>query len=323
MTATAPQAAGVVERHALFDLLDRGVQGPVTLVCAPAGSGKTMLIRSWLETRGPSMAVARLAVGSDEGDATRFWGAVTDALRRSGAITYDDPLATLASAPMGGQREFVARLIEGLARVESPVLLILDDLEQLRSEEALEALGHLLEQAPEPLRCLLISLTLRRRIQIHSEHRGFSDQDDAIAYVRFVAGEEGGQLLLRRALRQDQVNRVGSDGSLGAGCPGERFTNERVFHGRDQVRRESLVGPAGMFEVPRFKMRVFETPRGHLFHGPFGGGLVVWRTRQARTVNVREHVHSFHDLRTFHGFLANTGQHVAAAVLSGYGHREQ
>jgi LuxR family maltose regulon positive regulatory protein len=166
MTATARQVAGVVQRPALFDLLDQGVQGPATLVCAPAGSGKTMLIRSWLETRGPSMAVARLAVGSDEGDATRFWGAVTDALRRSGAIAYDDPLATLASAPMGGQREFVARLIEGLARVESPVLLILDDLEQLRSEEALEALGHLLEQAPEPLRCLLISRS-EPRVGLH------------------------------------------------------------------------------------------------------------------------------------------------------------
>jgi LuxR family transcriptional regulator, maltose regulon positive regulatory protein len=157
MTTTAPQAAGIVERTALFDLLDRGVNGPATLICAPAGSGKTMLVSSWLEARGPAMAVARLAVPSDETDATRFWGAVTDALRRSGAVASDDPLATLASAPMGGQREFVARLTEGLERLTVPVLLILDDLEQLRSPEALESLGHLLGQAPAQLRCLLIS----------------------------------------------------------------------------------------------------------------------------------------------------------------------
>ena len=121
MTATAHSASGVVQRAALFDLLDRGVQGPVTLVCAPAGSGKTMLVRSWLESRGPPMAVARLAVASDESDATRFWGAVTDALRRSGAVASDDPLATLAAAPMGGQRAFVSGLIEGLERLSSPV----------------------------------------------------------------------------------------------------------------------------------------------------------------------------------------------------------
>jgi len=157
MTATASQVAGVVERPALFDLLDRGVQGPVTLVCAPAGSGKTMLIRSWLETRCPPMAVARLAVRTDEADATRFWGAVADALRRSGAVASDDPLATLAAAPMGGQDAFVAGLIDGLERLASPVLLIVDDLEQLRSEEALDNLGLLIERAPAQLRCLLIS----------------------------------------------------------------------------------------------------------------------------------------------------------------------
>jgi LuxR family maltose regulon positive regulatory protein len=157
MTATAPQAAGVVERHALFDLLDRGVQGPVTLVCAPAGSGKTMLIRSWLETRGPTMAVARLAVPTGEADATRFWGSVTDALRRSGAVAADDPLTTLAAAPMGGQDAFLAGLTDGLERLASPVLLVIDDLEQLRSEEALDSLGRLIERAPAQLRCLLIS----------------------------------------------------------------------------------------------------------------------------------------------------------------------
>src|SRR5262245_3697719 len=154
MTATAPQAAGVVQRPALFDLLDRGVQGPVTLVCAPAGSGKTMLIRSWLETRGPPMPVARLIVATGEADATRFWGSVTDALRRSGAVASDDPLATLAAAPMGGHDAFVAGLTDGLERLAAPVLLVIDDLEQLRSDEALEGLGRLIERTPAQLRCL-------------------------------------------------------------------------------------------------------------------------------------------------------------------------
>jgi ATP/maltotriose-dependent transcriptional regulator MalT len=39
--------AGLVERPRLFALLDRGALGPVTLLTAPAGSGKTMLLSSW------------------------------------------------------------------------------------------------------------------------------------------------------------------------------------------------------------------------------------------------------------------------------------
>jgi len=98
--SSAPRLVpGVVERPRLFALLDRGVAGPVTLVSAPAGSGKTMLIASWLRIAGPPGPVAWVDVERDESDATRFWIRVMDALRNSGAIAADDPLATLAPAP--------------------------------------------------------------------------------------------------------------------------------------------------------------------------------------------------------------------------------
>jgi hypothetical protein len=54
----------------------------VTLVCAPAGSGKSALLASWLGGRTP---VAWVGVERDECDATRFWSSVADAPRRSGA----------------------------------------------------------------------------------------------------------------------------------------------------------------------------------------------------------------------------------------------
>ena len=50
---------GVVERPRLFALLDRGAAGPVTLVCAPAGSGKTVFLGSWAESAG--LAAARVS----------------------------------------------------------------------------------------------------------------------------------------------------------------------------------------------------------------------------------------------------------------------
>jgi LuxR family transcriptional regulator, maltose regulon positive regulatory protein len=50
-TTTAPDSpavprlvAGLVARPRLFEMLDRGVQGPVTVIAAPAGSGKTTLV---------------------------------------------------------------------------------------------------------------------------------------------------------------------------------------------------------------------------------------------------------------------------------------
>ena len=136
--------AGLVERPRLFALLDRGAQAPVTLLCAPAGSGKSVLLSSWLSRRGPDEPLAWVTVERGETDATRFWGTVMDALRRSGAIAPADPLGTLV--PHEPQDEFLQRLLEGLGRLQRPLLLVIDDLHQLRSEDALTGLERLLDR---------------------------------------------------------------------------------------------------------------------------------------------------------------------------------
>ncbi len=145
---------GLVERPRLFELLDRGTERPVTLLAAPAGSGKTMLVSSWLRSRAEPVATAWVSVERDEADATRFWGQVMDAVRASGAVDAGDPLTTLVP---GGQEEFLQRLREGLERLTAPLLLVLDDLHHLRADAALHALERLLANAPPRLRTLITS----------------------------------------------------------------------------------------------------------------------------------------------------------------------
>jgi LuxR family transcriptional regulator, maltose regulon positive regulatory protein len=149
--------AGLVERPRLFDLLDRGSTGPVTLLTGPPGSGKTMLLSSWLRRVQPPPAVAWIEVERDERDATRFWAMVMDGLRRSGAIAPEDPLATLTPGAGGGGDEFLERLTEGLERLPKPVFLVLDDLHHLRADDALAGIERLLTRAPPPLRTFIVS----------------------------------------------------------------------------------------------------------------------------------------------------------------------
>jgi LuxR family maltose regulon positive regulatory protein len=165
----------------------------VTLVCAPAGSGKTMLLSSWLRSAPLPGVPAWVAVERDEADATRFWSMVMGALRHSGAIAADDPLATLTPAPAGGQREFVARLLEGLGRLQRAVLLIVDDLQELRSPEALDGLEHLLARAPEQLRTVMVS---RRdpKLGLHRLRLAGELVEVRAADLHFTA-EEAGELI--------------------------------------------------------------------------------------------------------------------------------
>jgi LuxR family maltose regulon positive regulatory protein len=147
--------AAVVERRRLFDVLTDGIAGPVTVLTGPAGSGKTTLLSSWL--RHLDVPVAWVSVPRGERDANRFRGSVMDALRGSGAIAAGDPLATLAPAPLGDRDEFLDRLIEGLARLPGPVVLVIDDLHELRSDDALRDVETVLARAPAQLRTVVAS----------------------------------------------------------------------------------------------------------------------------------------------------------------------
>src|SRR5262245_66415506 len=66
-------------------------------------------------------------------------------------------------------------------------------------------------------------------------------------------------------------------------------------------------------------MRVIEAPRGHLFDGPFGGGLVVGRPGQSRAVNVGQEMHRPHDLRILRPLLADLDLDVGVRVGRGGG----
>jgi predicted AAA+ superfamily ATPase len=56
---TKPRLPKVLERGRLFRILDGGRQYPVIWVTGPAGSGKTTLVVSYVETRGLLCALSR------------------------------------------------------------------------------------------------------------------------------------------------------------------------------------------------------------------------------------------------------------------------
>ena len=88
-TADAPYApvsavrGGIVSRRALFERLAGA--GRVTQVSAPAGSGKTFLLRSWIGAAGLAESTAWVSVQREERDPQRFWVSVLSALRQTAA----------------------------------------------------------------------------------------------------------------------------------------------------------------------------------------------------------------------------------------------
>jgi len=75
-------AGGIVSRPRLFEQLGAA---RVSLVSAPPGSGKTVLLRSWIGQTGMAVHAAWVPVGRGEGDAQAFWLSVVAALRHTAA----------------------------------------------------------------------------------------------------------------------------------------------------------------------------------------------------------------------------------------------
>ena len=142
---------GVVSRPGLFGLLE--VAGRVTEVSAPAGSGKTLLLRSWIEESGLAERAAWVPVQSDERDPQRFWLSVLGALRHTAAgSTLVRPLT---AAPDLDGWAVVERLLADLGGLEDRVWLVIDDVHELGSTEVLRQLELLLMRAPTALRFVL------------------------------------------------------------------------------------------------------------------------------------------------------------------------
>jgi LuxR family transcriptional regulator, maltose regulon positive regulatory protein len=88
----------------------------VTVLSAPPGSGKTVLLRSWIDAAGLAERAAWVPVERDERDPQRFWLAVLDALRQT--APGSGLIRELTPAPDLDGWAILERLLTDLAPLE-------------------------------------------------------------------------------------------------------------------------------------------------------------------------------------------------------------
>jgi LuxR family transcriptional regulator, maltose regulon positive regulatory protein len=136
----------LIARDDLLATLDRAVASKVTIISAPAGSGKTSLLRAWAGRPGQRHRLAILQVQRDQQDAQQFWLAVLSAVRRtSGTASGAEPPA---ATPEFNGRAMVDRVLSELEDHRGHVVLVIDDLHELHSSDALTQLTRLLTSLP-------------------------------------------------------------------------------------------------------------------------------------------------------------------------------
>src|SRR4051794_40396366 len=114
-----------VDRPELLARLDVGMDAPLTLVVAPAGSGKTVLLTQWAGTLS-GVRMAWLDMSAADDDAVHF------ARRLVAELAAMDPVLAELDAPMGTAAGLGDALLDALARalqeIPGKVVVIFDDL---------------------------------------------------------------------------------------------------------------------------------------------------------------------------------------------------
>ena len=146
---------GFVSRPRLTERIQRGVAGPLTLLAAPAGFGKTHLLIEW--TKESRVPVAWLTLDADDNDLSRFFRYLIGALQTLEPALGEEALDFTQSSKGGGLEVGLTLLINELTALPQGMALVLDDFQALENPAALQGVSFLLKYLPSNLHLIIAS----------------------------------------------------------------------------------------------------------------------------------------------------------------------
>jgi LuxR family transcriptional regulator, maltose regulon positive regulatory protein len=143
----------LVLRPRLQEQIARGLRGPLTLITAPAGFGKTTLVASCIA--GCGMPVTWLSLDKNDNQTERFLDYLAAALQETDPTIGSEARQLLAGSTPTLSEVVLTSLINDLDRANSAIALVLDDYQSISSQIVHEAVTFLLEHCPKTFHLLI------------------------------------------------------------------------------------------------------------------------------------------------------------------------
>ena len=155
-------------RESLFTMLDKGLELPLTLLSAPAGFGKTTLVRAWIASRNADQErfdAAWLSLDGGDNDPVRFWHYVVAACQRLDSSVGQSAMERLnAVQPLvfeqPGRVSFeaiLALLINDLNALSGQHVLVLEDYHAIVLSQIHQLFAYFLDHLPATVHIILLS----------------------------------------------------------------------------------------------------------------------------------------------------------------------
>jgi LuxR family maltose regulon positive regulatory protein len=181
---------GLVSRPRLQEQVALGLRGPLTLVTAPAGFGKTTLVASCIA--GCGIPAAWLSIDKDDNEAERFLHYLVSALQEADPSIGNEAAQLLASQ-QAQPETILTSLVNDLDASTREFVLVLDDYQFISSQAVHAVTGFLLEHCPRTLH-LVIATRSDPPLPIARMRASGQTVELRAADLRFT-GSEAGQFL--------------------------------------------------------------------------------------------------------------------------------
>jgi LuxR family transcriptional regulator, maltose regulon positive regulatory protein len=145
----------LVPRGRLQSRLAEGLRGPLTLLTAPAGFGKTTLVGSCIG--GCGMPVAWLSLDKDDNQAGRFLNYLVAALHEADHAIGDEAAQLLAASQQVPAELVLTSLLNDLDTIGREIVLVLDDYQFISNQAVYEQVAFLLEHSPKTFHLVIAS----------------------------------------------------------------------------------------------------------------------------------------------------------------------
>ena len=139
---------GHLQRAELVGTLIAGTQTRVTLLAAAPGSGKTSLLSEWHADPRERRPFAWISLDAADNDPVRFWDCVFAALQAVAPGIGGSAQAALHSPGTTVSDHVLPLLINDLAGLSEPIVLVLDDYHLIENGEIHGAIELLVERLP-------------------------------------------------------------------------------------------------------------------------------------------------------------------------------
>ncbi len=156
---TAPRLRSpLVTRAALLKRLDRGLDGKLTLLSAPAGFGKTTLVTTWMAQHQSALSCAWVSLDDSDDDPVRFLRYVIAACQNF-APNLGEAAIPLLHTPKPAFEAALTLWINQLSALDQRCVLILEDYHVITAPQIHESVAFLLDHLPASLHLVITTRT--------------------------------------------------------------------------------------------------------------------------------------------------------------------